>query len=374
MRPVTAAFLRTVTQSHTMTARARVLETYQTGTAPAGTEIPILGGQVVTNGTAAVRGSLDLTTDGTEMWPVYADALLAPYGNELYVERGIEYGNGITEWCSLGYFRIETPSQGDPPDGPIRIVGKDRMQGVIDSRLVSPIQFGSGQTYGQVMTQLIGDVYPAATIEWDDSTDSDILGRSMIVEDKRYEFLDDLVAALGKIWYWDHRGILVVKDVPSPTEPVWEVSAGEGGVLVSMSRELTRDGVYNAVVASGESTDTDEPVRAVAVDDNPTSATYYHGRFGPVPMFYSSPFLLTSAQCAAAAAAMLRQNLGLPYNVDLTAVPNPALEPYDPVSIRYTDRAGAEVHVLESVTVPLLEQGALTATTREQALVLIGAL
>jgi hypothetical protein len=217
-------------------------------------------------------------------------------------------------------------------------------------------------------------VYPLATVEWDDDTESDTLGRSLIAEEDRHGFIDEMVRALGKTWHWDHRGILVIKDPPDPGSPVWEVNHGAGGVLVEMSRRLTREGVYNAVVASGEAGDTAAPVRAVAVDNNPNSPTYFRGRFGPVPRYFSSPFLKTQAQAAAAATNMLRQQLGLPYRVDLSLVPNVALEPFDPVLLRYSDRDGAEVHVLERLGIPLVPDQTMAAATREQTVILIGSL
>lgn len=374
MRPVTAQFLSTLTGSHTMSARARVCATFQTGTDPDGEDVPILAGSVTLDGTADVRSTLDLTTDGTRMWPVYAADLLAPYGNEIYVERGVQYSAATIEWCGLGYFRIETPDQRQPPDGPIRIVAKDRMAGLIDARLLAPVQYASAVSYGAVVTQLVTQVYPTATIIWDDATNAVAIGRDVIVEENRYGFLDDLVRSVGKIWYWNHRGELVITDAPAVSDPVWDVQAGAGGVLVSMSRSLSRAGVYNAVVAVGEAADSATPVRGVAIDSSPTSPTYYYGRFGPVPRFYNSPFLTTDAQAEAAATAELSRQLGLPYNVDFSAVPNPALEPYDPVRIRASAGSGAETHVLETVTVPLVADAVMTATTREQTAVLIGTL
>jgi hypothetical protein len=166
--------------------------------------------------------------------------------------------------------------------------------------------------------------------------------------------------------------VLAIKSAPDPAVPVVELAAGKGGVLIKPSRRLTRDGVYNAVVASGEGTDTAAPVRALAVDASPESPTYFYGRFGPVPRFFTSPFLATFSQAQGAASAMLLRNLGLPYNVDLSAVPNPALEPFDPVRTRFSDRDAEETHVLETLTVPLVPGAALTATTREQTVVLIG--
>jgi hypothetical protein len=355
-----------------MTARARVCETFQTGVDPAGTEITILDGDVLADAAAPIRATLDLTTEGAGMWPTRAADLLAPYGKEIYVERGVAYGNGTVEYVGLGYYRIETPTQTAPPDGPIRLVGKDRMAGLIDARLISPVQFTTADTFGEVVTTLVTEVYPTATIEWDDTTDDDTLSRSLVADEDRWRFLDELVTSRGKIWYWDHRGVLVIKDPPSLTDPVADVSAGEGGVLIAMSRQLTRVGVYNAVVATGEGSDTATPARGVAYDANPLSPTYFSGRFGPMPRFFSSPLIETASTAQAAAVTLLRRSLGLPYVIDFTAVPNPALEPWDPVRVRSSVREAPYVHALEQVRIPLVASAPMTAASREQSTVLIG--
>lgn len=370
MRPVSAAFLRTVRGSHRMVAEARVVAPGQTGVNPGGTLLALDGGDVQIDGTADVRSTLDLTVVGAGMWPTGAGDLLAPYGNEIHVRRGIRYGNGTTEWVSLGYFRIESVGQDRAPDGPIRVSASDRMAGLIEARLLAPVQYPLGTTLGTIVTQLVTEVYPAAVIEWDDATDEAELGRALTAEEDRHGFLAELVEAAGKVWYWDHRGVLVVKSPPDPGEPVWDVNHGRDGVLVELGRELSREGVYNAVVASGEGADTVAPARAVVVDDNPASPTYWSGPFGKVPRFYSSPFITTDEQAASAGAAMLTKSLGLPYSVDFTVVPNPALEPYDPVRVIYPGRV--ETHVIDTLTVPLAADAAMPATTREQTLIVLG--
>jgi len=373
VRPVSAAFLRTVRGSHTMAARARVCETFQTGTDPDGTEIPILAGDVISDANSDVRSTLDLVTAGHGMWPTsHGNLLLAPYGNEILVERGVKFGNGVTEWVSLGYYRIQTPDQATTPDGPIRISARDRMAGLIDGRLLAPAQFTASQTYGDVVEQLVLQVYPNATIEWDDTTDVDTLGRALVAEEDRFGFLADLVTSRGKIWYWDHRGVLVIRDPPDVDVPVFDVDAGKGGVLVAASRQLTRERVYNAVVAFGEATDTAAPARATAINGDSNSPTYFSGPFGPVPRFFASPLLTSNAEAAKAAETILRRQLGLPYVVDFSAVPNPALEPWDPVRIRYSSKVGIETHIIDRITIPLVAAAPMTATTREQTVVLVG--
>jgi hypothetical protein len=372
VRPVSQAFLDTLRGSHSAAARATVCTTFQTGTAPTGTEVPIMDGDVIVDGTAQIRSTLDLTTDGTGMWPAGGPSLFLPYGNEIYVERGIAYSGGSVEYVGLGYFRIQAPQQSRPPNGPIRITANDRMSGIIDARLLAPIQFRAGTTLGTIVSLLVFDVYPAATIEWDDSTDAATIGQDLVTTDDRFKFLDDLFVAVGKIWYWDHRGVLVIKSVPDPAEPVFDLSAGANSVLVAMSRSLTRDRVYNAVVATGNSVNSLPPVQAVAFDNNPASPTYFFGAFGPVPRFFNSPLLETGAQAASAATTLLQKALGLPYNVDLTAIPNPALEPFDPVTTRAGGSEPVETHIVQKLTIPFSADTAMTATTREQTVVLIG--
>jgi hypothetical protein len=370
MRPVSPELLRIVRGSHRMCARARIVAPGQTGVDPDGVEIPIESGTVVQDSSADIRSTADLTT--VWEWPSGTNGLLAPYGNEVFLERGIVFGNGTKEWVSQGYFRIEDTEQRTAPRGEIRLSARDRMSGIIDARLETPIQFATGTTIQDAFEFLVGAVYPGVPVEFDFDAAAVAFASPHIAEEDRYEFLLDVARAQGKVLYFDYEGKLQVRSAPDPRTPVFDVDHGAGGVLVDMSRKLSRDGVYNAVVAAGETPGDIPPVQAIARDENPNSPTYYYGPFGKVPRFYSSPFITTSAQCRSAASAMLARAIGLPYNVDFTAVPNPALEPLDPVRVSYDDHSPREVHVIERLRTPLTASGVMTATTREQTTIQIG--
>jgi hypothetical protein len=86
-----------------------------------------------------------------------------------------------------------------------------------------------------------------------------------------------------------------------------------------------------------------------------------------VPRFFSSSFLKTVEQCASAARAMLLRSIGIPYTINFGMVPNPALEPLDIVTVRYSDRARPELHILDRMTLPLSAEGAEQISTRAQA-------
>lgn len=377
MRAVSARFLDTLRGSHLAVFRARVCTTFQTGTNPTGTEIAIEGGDVTSSATALVRSTLSLTT--TESWPVLTADLLAPFGNELYIERGIAYGNGQREWVGQGYFRIDTPEQDETPDGPVTIAAQDRMAGIVDARFLAPRQFASSLTRGALVTTLITEVYPAATISWDDTAVRDgTVGRTITAELDRAATLRDFITSLGKVGYWRYDGVFRIATPPAVTGAAsWTIDAGKDGVLVEMSRGLTREGVYNAVVATGEAGDTTAPARAVAYNLDPTSPTYYRGAFGPVPTFYSSPFITTYTQALTAATGLLRQQLGLPYQVELSSIANPALEPYDVIAVKYPRQSRnrsltTEIHVVDQVKIPLAPGAPVTLKTREQQTELIG--
>lgn len=371
MLPVSSGFLAAVRSSHQIVPRARVITPGATGVDPPGRDLAVVDGTVTLDATADVRATLDLTV--MEAWPDTATtADLVPYGTELAVSRGVVFGNGAIERAPLGIYRISSVEQADAPAGALRITAADRMAGLVEAKLLAPLQYLAGQSLGDVVADLVEGVYPAAVIEWDDATDAVTLTRAQVVESDRYAFLNDLITAHGKVWYFDYRGVLVIRTAPDPGVPVWDVDAGAGGVLVAASRRVTREGVFNAVAATGEALDDAPPPFGVATDTDPASVTFWDGPYGKVPRDYSSPFITSDAQAVTAAAAILAQSLGLPYSVDFTAVANPALEPLDPVQVTYPPVLGArpivrrEVHVVDALTIAVAG-ATMAAGTRLQS-------
>lgn len=367
MRPVSARFLAAVASSHRMVSRARVCSPGQNGTNPTGTEILMESGHVTLDSTADVRGTLDLTT--AQSWPLNASDLLTPYGNEIFVERGVIYGDGSREWVSQGYYRINQVEQQDAPYGSIDVTCTDRMQGIKDARLTTPVVFNPGVTIISVIQQLVLDAYPWAVFDYDASLGTATLASRQTTDEDRFGFLNDLVTAQGMVWYWDYRGILYIHPAPNPAVPIAVINSGQNGVLVKLSRTLNRDGIYNGCVAGGQDTGTGAVASALVVDSNPSSPTYWYGPFGKVPQFFNSSFLTTDAQCRTAGLGLLQKSTGLPYNVDFGFVPNPALEPLDPVIVRYPQQGlahtKAESHVISSLEIPLDAGTEMSGKTRQ---------
>lgn len=362
MRSVSDAFLDAVRGSHRMVSEARVLTSYQEGVDPTGTVLSTISGGVTLSGSADIRATGSIVVHGDDAWPLQNDDLLTPYGNEVFVRRGIDFGNGTVEWVSFGYLRIDEVFQSPDENYPITLTCYDRMIGIIEARLLTPVQFEVGISVGTIVETLVLEVYPDATIEWDDDTDDIIITRSQIAEEDRFGFLKELITSYGKIMYFDYRGVFVIHSVPDDSAAVFTVNSGASGVLIDLNRSRSREGVFNAVVVNGQGADTEQPVFAVVVDDDPNSPTNYNGRFGKVPYFYTSTFITTIDQAVTTARSMLRRTVGLPYGVDFRSIVNSALEPYDPIGI--VTRRNRELHVLDTIEFPLNADIPMTASSK----------
>lgn len=377
-RPAGASSLvAALSGSHQVAVEARLVSDHQVGDDPLGDALPVLGGDVQMDATAQVMSTVQVETLGVDestgrpWFPRLPGDVLAPYGAEVFVRRGVDLGDR-TVWAPLGYFRLEDVEQDDAPDGPIRITGTDRMAGIVEADLLAPREFGPEVSAAGVLADLVRDVYPDAVIVWDDASGVAPIGRTLVAEGSRYEAVAEVVTSLGKIMFWDGHGILQVCDPPDETVPVWQVRSGRDGVLVRSGRRVSRRGVHNAVIFSGEGGDAEEPVEGVAVDVGPRSPTRWGGPFGKVPRRMASPLVTTVEQARRAAREVLRRSLGAPYSVDFGAVVNPTLRPHDAVRVVLRDGT-RELHVIERLSTPLTaSDGHQTASTRERTLVVLG--
>lgn len=362
MRNVSSQFLTAVQSSHTLAVVAEVIDSAGTVT-----PVDIIEGTVTLDQKAAVRGRCDLTVvdDGTlGLVPDSPASLLAPYGNELRVSRGVQFPDGTSELVSLGVFRFQATEVEDSPDGlQIRLSGQDRAARFIDARFEEPYQVAAGTNYATAILTVLQAAWPDVPTDF---TSTALTSPQLVVQeqDDRWQFAQAMAQAISMSLYFDGDGTLVLApDVLS--DPVASVTEGTDGVLLTAGRHWTREGAFNRVICTGENTGEDVPVRGVATDDNPLSPTYYFGPFGKVPQFYSSSFLTTDAQAAAAAQAILNKQLGTTEQVNFGSLVLPHLEPGDTVRVTRA-RAGIneEDHVLDGLTVPLSAAGAMSAQTR----------
>ena len=236
------------------------------------------------------------------------------------------------------------------------------------------------QPASKLAAYLIREVLPGAPVAWEcDDTD---LPKLTVAQD-RWGTIDgdrnstSIAKAVGARIYAGPAGNWIARPVPTLTDdPVWEAAEGDGGVLISHGEELSADEVYNTIVVSGQSTNTDYPPfkNGIAQDLEPSSPTYVKkpvtsGGFGLSVKFYSSEMITSHAKAQAAAEAMLAPCLGLRQQVTFTQVHDPRLEPGDVGLVHTID--GPRRVLLDELTYSLTGQP-MQAKTRTTATTLVG--
>lgn len=351
-------FLPALAHSHRVVTEVQLLRT--DGTIE---DLDHTGGTVTVDRAQAVRRTCTVTLADTNLIPRSAADKLSVYGAQLQIRRGIDYGDGSApELAPLGVFRVDDV-QGDPDTGPVTITGSGFEQTVIDDVFINPVTLAQGSAVAGITT-LIQATIPTATVI-SRATDATVGTMSWDREAGRWDACQTLATAIGAEVYADAAGQFVIAPLPDldPASVVWEVEAGEGGVLVSATRGMARAGVYNSVTAYGENAaDNVAPVSATVEDTDPTSPTYVSGPFGRVPRFYSSASLITTAQCTAAATQLLKTSLKPNAVADVTSLPNPLLEPGDVIRVVYED-GSREIHQIASFAIDLGTGGGFVLAT-----------
>jgi hypothetical protein len=346
--PLSAKAQLALVQSHRIKLRATAYGSFGT------LEFPISGGGMTCDSKSQVRRTAQTTTN-LGLWPRNPRAVLAPLGTEIQVDYGIVLPGGVIEWVpQIRGLLTEATRQrpiGTAGSFPLKLV--DRAARVAEDRLTAPSQTVSGALTVVEIRRLIQETLGTG-VTVTDRTGSVQVAPILDIERERWaDGVEKLADSIAAECYFDPQGNAVIRAQPQITDtPVWTVSSGPGGIMLSKEDTLTRELVYNGVVVFGERADGTAPVTATVWDTDPTSPTYYLGQFGKKPRFYSNPQLTTVLQCQAAGAALLARVKGLNAKVKLTAVVNPALESGDVVRARDIDDGSVQAHILDTVTVP----------------------
>lgn len=132
---------------------------------------------------------------------------------------------------------------------------------------------------------------------------------------------------------------------------------------------MSRAGLYNGVrcQSDGNASDNTAPVSGQVVDSDPTSPTRWGGPLGKLLRIVKSPLYQDEPQCVAAATRLLPLVMGPNRSVALKAIPNPALEAGDCIRIVYGDNSPPELHIVQSLSIPLAAGGDFPISTRSGA-------
>ncbi|MEV5813454.1 hypothetical protein [Streptomyces mutabilis] len=107
-------------------------------------------------------------------------------------------------------------------------------------------------------------------------------------------------------------------------------------------------------------------MRAVAWDEEPTSATYHLGPYGEVPQFITDQLIKMVEDAQATADQLLRNLLGFSAYLSITGIVNPAYEVGAVVEVRRARSHVAGLYAVDSFNVPLDAKGTQALTLRQK--------
>jgi len=354
--PVSDRFLARLAEGYTYITRVTLFTT--SGQV---LDMPHTGGSVVVDRSQAIRRTCTVTGCDTSIIPITAADQVSTYGARLRIEAGVDYGDGTQELVPLGLFRLDS-NGGDPTLGPVTLTGKDP-SAIVDDDLFTAPYTASGTVVGAI-TALILRSIPDAEIS-STITDAPIGARTWNIGDSPWSAAQEIASAAGAEVYVNADGVFTIAVLPDVLSqpPVWTIAAGEGGVYISATRQMSSDNVFNGVLAQGEDAGSAAPpVSALVVDDDPGSPTYWDGPYGHRPTVYSSSVLTTTSACLNAGRQQLAAARAPNSSGDLSSLPNPALAEGDVLRVLHPGGL-AELHQAAAFTVPLAVGGDFPITS-----------
>lgn len=328
------------------------------------TGLPIAGGTVTVDASSQVRRTATVEIADRKLWPADPLDLLSPFGAELQVDYGIVISPTLTEWIPLirGVVTDADRVRSTSTQSGVSLSLSDRSAKIAEDRFDSPTQTVSGALTTAEISRLITDSMPSATVV--NKTGSAQVAAVIEIQTERWsEGVEKLADSIGAEVFCDPQGTFVIRLQPTLGDGVvWEIRSGRGGILVAKRERLTREKVYNRVIAIGERTDGTAPVRSVVSDTDPNSPTMYGGTFGKKPDTLTSPLLTTTGMATIAATARLARVKGVQASVTLNSIVNPALDAGD--VIRVWDEGKQQLHIIDKVTIPLSVSDTQSIETR----------
>jgi hypothetical protein len=351
--PVSALHREAVRYSRTLLV---TVDIYRAGV-PLYLDEPVIGGNYSNDRTSKTRLTSTVTIARNSWEATGIDAKLCRF----VVKRGIT-SIGVADQVTLGTFRVSEVDRST--SGQITLRGDGLEIYIDDARFLTPRTPSFGLSTVQQIKDLITEVLPTATVVARNTTDRQVLATAPW-DRERFEAAQTMAGTINSEVFVNYTGNFIIADLPDPTKgvPVAWFDEGNGEVLVDRKETETRDRVYNAISVQGSSTDPNTPpVWAWAYDSDPASDTYFYGPYGQVPMFFTSQFFTTTAQCQATADSMLAAALAENKTLSFNGMPIDFLESGDLVGVRLSDGT-MEGHILQKISYTLGVEGGFGADT-----------
>jgi hypothetical protein len=353
--------------------------------------VPVVtGGDVTVDVTASIRRRCRLELLATDdLIPETENDLLYPGRAHLHLWRGIDHGDGRPgvalgaasvepglELWPLGVFLlIRTEVTSNARGVALKLDGFDLAKRVERNAWTAPYVVAAGSVVSAAWPALIADRYPAGQVDVRALTDATTaqLVYGDRPESNPWEDARKLAGLAGAEAFCDVEGRFILQSIPDPLTQAVVAShvAADPNVpgssrLLGVGRVLDAEKGYSEAVVDADRAGA-TPLRGIAQDTDPSSATYIGGDYGTVPVFVGGSSATTQAAIDAQAGGVLkaRQAASDAITVDLVAIP--AHEERDVIEVTDPPAHIDGTFAIDSFSMPLDETTTMKAGVRRVA-------
>jgi hypothetical protein len=316
-------------------------------------EVPVTSGSVTTDRTSNTRYEAGVEIG---MYP-WSDLPVDSKGTRVRLYQGVE-SIGVRERIQVGEYQVFSYKRTNR--GTVSTTLKGLENFLIEAEFIRPVTPPYGVSIIATITDLIHDVLPDVDVVVQCSQDRLVSSTGAWEKDRWGDAITKLAAGINAEVFAGNDGRFYIVDAPNLNNLVgqYRIAGGPAGILVTEERSDTRDGVYNGVSVSANSSDqTVPPLWAFAYDADPLSDTYFYGPYGQRVRFYSSQFFTDVSQCQAYANRLLVESLAPNQTLSIGATPIPFLESGDPVTVVSEQGYPTSDHLINKTTLPLNGSG-----------------
>jgi hypothetical protein len=370
MYPVTDNFLSSVRKSHISKVK---VEIYDAATGTILSEASPISGEVTIDNRRSIRRQCSLEfvdTNGTLVPTNNKSSVLLPFNREVKIYRGVQYLDGTEELVPLGVFQITTVDISDSGAGvKVSIQGSDRSLRISKAKWTNHDFYIEDATPKETaIAQILKNRYPSVKTDFPTTNQvTTLIYPTLDQSSDPWKEALKIAESAAMDLYFDENGTARMRPIPDPDlgKALVEYTDGEDSVLTQLGRNLSSDESYNHVVYTGEGTNLTIGVIGEAFDNNPSSPTYVT-TYGSVPLFKSSPNILTVAEAEEAARAELKKVIGASEKITWDQIVNPAHDVYDLVKVVRPSSGVDRTLMLDAITIPLAPTATMNAIGRSR--------
>lgn len=310
------------------------------------------------------RTQLQLTVPEREANPHTVSDVLMPWATTVALTFGYVDQSGQPSTVLVATVRLIV-TEADRPGGLLRLTCADR------SSLTDAAQVAATQTY-VAGTTVRAAILAAAAMDGLGAVSelNQLTGAQNAVTvptgyswyGSPWKAIEDLADLIGAEVFYDAAERLVLRTPPVPAiTPLFTFTGGGAGVLTGMSSRVER--APNSVALVYDRANASGPVIGLW-NDTRTGPTQLGGVYGTRRVVEERTGRPAQVQADAAAKAYGTRVAGRVRTVTYRAVPVPWIEPGDTIAVQPVDKGTAELHTVQSVTLPL-NHDPMTFATRD---------